>query len=244
LRRGGLNLRLLTLLAGKGRERLLQPEELHRTVLSGLPPLSSFGWWWGGVIFLLANGNFFSLLDRFNQTGVRAEVALRLGYSYCPEDLWKQAQSLIQGKRWAEAAQLLDVALKQAPRRNICRNFRKIMAICLTKSGQHRWAISEFLKVIKEGGGGDDLYHHLGHAYAGVGSVDQAIQAFKEALRLNPVAKHYICGARLIIQAAKQQSSFQDYLPLARRWADQAARLGASPEELDSLHTALRNRKI
>lgn len=155
-----------------------------------------------------------------------------------PEKLRDQAKDLIKQKKWGEAAQLLDQALKQLPNDL---KLRKALGICLGQAGDYQRSIRELNRVANEGGAGDDaVYHYLGHAYAGLCSYEKAINYFKKAISLKSAANNYECGAKVIIDACKKDYQFTEHLPLARKWTERALQLGAKPENLAEVQRVLR----
>jgi len=149
----------------------------------------------------------------------------------------QEASKFESRKQWLETSRALSRLVAIEPS-NLALRHRYGMALAC--AGQYRQAIPELERAIRNGKTDGPTWHYLAHSYGMVGSHSKALNAFQEAIRLQPNDYwHYKRGARLIVDASLVDPRFRRYLPLASQWYTRARQLGASEEELRPIRSLL-----
>jgi tetratricopeptide (TPR) repeat protein len=153
------------------------------------------------------------------------------------QKLEQLAYRLESTNQWSEAASVLSRLVDREPGA-IQTSHR--YGLSLIGAGDYRQGIEQLTRVVREGKATGVTWHSLGHAYGELGSYDEALDAFKKAIRLEPANSwHYLRGASLIADAARVSPGFQRYIPLASEWTTRAGELGASQENLRPIRSML-----
>lgn len=143
----------------------------------------------------------------------------------------------VKEKRWNAAAQEARLLVEK----NGTITDHRLYGFLLINGGDYKRGIAELEKLVKIGEADAEVFHRLGHAYSTQRFHEKAFDSFVTAIRLEPRnPRHYKCGATLILKACERGSDrFRTRLSLARKWCDEALRLGALPRELAEVSNQL-----
>ena len=117
-----------------------------------------------------------------------------------------KAEADYRAGRSAAAVPELKEAIKENPNSH---ESHYLLALSLTETGKLKEAIEEFKRVIELADKNDPKvlsYYNMGNAYADLGEHDQAIESYKQAIKLNPTLSkpHYNLG---LAYAASRRTS-------------------------------------
>jgi tetratricopeptide (TPR) repeat protein len=150
-----------------------------------------------------------------------------------PEPSLGMAQSelaamLTEGGRWSEAAPLLRQALVSRPWHVAT---RRLLVQALVETNQFKDALEESRGLLDQVGDGAEStdFYNLGLALQRLGSLDEAANAYRTALKLDPdhVATHVNLGALLARQGHRDEA-----LPLLERAVELAPQNAAAQQNL------------
>jgi len=118
---------------------------------------------------------------------------------------------------------------------------RRLFGFLLINAGAYKEGIAQLEQLVEAGKADAEIFHRLGHAYSTQRLHEKAFESFSTAIRLEPNnPRHYKCGATLILKACERGSErFQGRLSLAKKWCEEAQRLGMPSHELAALQREL-----
>lgn len=191
------------------------------------------------LLFIVATGAILWKTNILHFTSISREISPSIQSSQVKTigELRKEANSLQEHRKWSEAAQVLSRLTSLAPGDL---ELRRSYGVCLIRGGDQQRGITELEQVLRKGRSDAGIWHMLGHGYGSIGRNNEALDAFKKAVSLEPTdGENYRCGALFIAQTAQRDPGFRRHLPLAAQWYENAGDLGVPPDSLGQLKSLL-----